>query len=180
MSLSAEEKLVALHVHARSAEGHGFHAQAESLFRGTFSAQLDRAARADDAVPGQSGNLPQDAHDLARGSGPARRFRDRSVAGHGSRRQGAKATQNAGTLVFISILVFVLALIFVLNVDRPYIYLCPYPYPYPAAWFSRIWGERAWIEIADSRIHPRLCHERFAGCCLPDNVSGTTFTGKSC
>jgi hypothetical protein len=39
-----ESKLMPLHIHARPAKRHTFHAQAESLFSGIFSAQLDSAA----------------------------------------------------------------------------------------------------------------------------------------
>jgi hypothetical protein len=67
-----KSKLVPLHIHARPAKRHTLHAQAESLFSGIFSAQLDGPARADHAVPWQSGNLLQDSHNLPRGSSPAR------------------------------------------------------------------------------------------------------------
>jgi hypothetical protein len=63
---------VPFHIHTRPAEGHALHAQAEFLFRSIFSAQLDRATYPHHAVPGQSGNLLQDAHNLTRGAGPAR------------------------------------------------------------------------------------------------------------
>ena len=36
--------LVALHINARSAESYAFHPQAEFLFSGIFSEQLDRPA----------------------------------------------------------------------------------------------------------------------------------------
>jgi hypothetical protein len=65
-------KFVPFHIHARSSEGHTLHAQAEFLFGGIFSAQFDGPARTDHAVPGQSRNLLQDAHNLTGGSGPAR------------------------------------------------------------------------------------------------------------
>jgi len=65
-------KLMPFHIHARPAESNALHAQAESLFRATFSAQLDRAARAHHSVPGQSWDLLQNSHHLAGGAGPAR------------------------------------------------------------------------------------------------------------
>jgi hypothetical protein len=60
------------HIHPRPVERHSLHPQAESLFSGIFSIQLDSAARPDHAVPGQSRNLLQDAHHLPRRSSPAR------------------------------------------------------------------------------------------------------------
>src|SRR6202790_3779546 len=69
-----KSKLVPLHIHARPAKRHTLHAQAESLFRGIFSGQPDRPARANHAVPWQSGNLLQDSHNLPRGARPARGF----------------------------------------------------------------------------------------------------------
>ncbi len=101
------------HIHAGAAEGDSFHAEAKFLFGGTFSGQLDGAARADYSVPGQSGNLPQDAHYLASSSGPARRFRYSAVTGDGSRRQGTNATHDAGALVFIRIPISILVFAFV-------------------------------------------------------------------
>jgi hypothetical protein len=72
MSQCLKSKLVPLHIHARPAKRHTFHAQTESLFSGIFSAQLDRPARPDHTMPGQSRNLLQDAHHLPRRSEPAR------------------------------------------------------------------------------------------------------------
>jgi len=101
--LAAKTKLVPLHIDAGAAEGDSLHAQAEFLFGGAFSGQLDGAARANYPVPGQSGNLAQDAHHLASSSRPARGFRYGAVTGDGSRRQGTNATQDAGALVFVPI-----------------------------------------------------------------------------
>jgi hypothetical protein len=73
-------KLVPFHVHARSAKSHSLHAQAEFLFGGIFSAQLDRSAGADHAMPRQIRRLLQDAHHLTRRSGPTRGLGDHPVA----------------------------------------------------------------------------------------------------
>src|SRR5450631_1812392 len=78
-------KLVLSHIHARPAKGHTLHAQAEFLFSRMFSTQLDGSARADHAVPRQSGNLLQDAHNLTRRSGPARSLGYSSVTRYRSR-----------------------------------------------------------------------------------------------
>ena len=67
-----KSKLVPLHIHARPEKRHTLHAQAESLFSGIFSAQLDGPARADHAMPGQTRNLVQDAYHLPRRASPAR------------------------------------------------------------------------------------------------------------
>lgn len=64
-------KLVPLHIHPRPAESDALHAQAKFLFSAIFSAQLDCTARADHAMPGQSRNLAQNTHHLARRSRPA-------------------------------------------------------------------------------------------------------------
>lgn len=90
------------HVHARSAEGDALHAQAESLLGGLFSGQLDGAAGSDDAMPGQSRDLLQDAHDLPGRARPARRSSHGSVAGHGSLGQGSDAARDSGSPVFRS------------------------------------------------------------------------------
>jgi hypothetical protein len=67
-------------------------------------------------VPGQSGNLAQDAHYLASGSGPARRFRYGAITGDGSRRQGADRTHDAGALRIVTILIPVSILAFAFGV----------------------------------------------------------------
>src|SRR5208282_4345361 len=114
-------KLVALHIHPYSAKAHALHAQSKSLFSGIFSAQLDCPARANYAMPGQSGNLPQDTHHLPSGSGPARSFSDRSVTRHRSCGQGANATDHAGALVFI----FILILIMIMLIPIPTLWTLP-------------------------------------------------------
>jgi len=72
MSQCLKSKLMTLHIHARPAKSHTLHPQTESLFSGIFSAQLDRATRPHYTMPGQSRNLLQNAHHLARGSRPSR------------------------------------------------------------------------------------------------------------
>lgn len=64
-------ELVPLHINSRAPKGNSFHSQAKSLFFSIFSPQLDRAPGAEDAMPGQSWNLPQNPHDLARRTGPS-------------------------------------------------------------------------------------------------------------
>lgn len=92
-------KLAPFHIHAHSSEGDTLHTKTESLFGPILSAQLDGPARADYAMPGQSGNLLQDSHYLARSSRPARRLGYRSVTRHPPRRQGANAAHDAGLLI---------------------------------------------------------------------------------
>jgi hypothetical protein len=58
-------EFVALHIHAHATEGHAFHFETESLFGTVFSGKFDGSAGADYALPGESGNLAQDADDLA-------------------------------------------------------------------------------------------------------------------
>jgi hypothetical protein len=71
--------LVHFHDYARSAKGHAFHAQAESLFSGGFAKAFNRAPGTDDAMPWQSRHLPQDADDLPRRTRPSSGPCDRSV-----------------------------------------------------------------------------------------------------
>ena len=88
-----------LHIDARSAKCHAFHAQAESLFGSAFSGKFDGAAGADHAVPGQSRGLAQQADDLARGSRPACGPGNRAVAGYFSLGQRADGAQDASVMV---------------------------------------------------------------------------------
>ena len=71
--------LVQFHVHARSAKGHAFHAQAESLLGGGFPGAFDRSTGADHAMPGQSRDLSQDSDNLPGGSRPTGGPGDRSI-----------------------------------------------------------------------------------------------------
>jgi hypothetical protein len=104
--------LVALHIHARSTESYALHTQPEFLFGGIFSEQLDRSARSDYAVPGQSGNLAQNSDYLPRGARPARSFGYRSITRHRSCRQGANAARDATALVRVVIFIFTFIFIF--------------------------------------------------------------------
>ena len=88
------------HIHPRPAESHALHAQAEFLFRAIFSAQLDRTARADHAMPGQSRNLAQNTHHLARRSRPAGSLSHSPIARNRSRRQAANAAHDASAFKF--------------------------------------------------------------------------------
>jgi hypothetical protein len=89
---------VEFHVDASSAEGDTFHLQAESLLGGVLSGQFDGAAGAEDAMPGQSWDLPQYTDDLTRCSGPACGAGNGSIGGDGSLGQGADGTDDAGAL----------------------------------------------------------------------------------
>lgn len=71
--------LVQRHIHARSTKSNAFHAEAKSLLSGLFTGQFDGPTRTDDALPGQSRDLPQDANDLPGGSLPACGPGNRSV-----------------------------------------------------------------------------------------------------
>jgi hypothetical protein len=86
-------KLMSLHIDARPVKNYSLHAEPKLLFRRIFSSQLDCAARADHAMPGQSSNLLQNAYNLTRRPRPPRRVRYGPIARHRSRRQPAKATQ---------------------------------------------------------------------------------------
>ena len=105
-------KLMPPHIYAHAPEGYAFHFQAESLFGAVFSGKFDGSAGADDALPGESGNLAEDADDLAGGSGPACGVGDGSIGGDGSWGQGANATGDLGgsvgglilTIIFLLIL----------------------------------------------------------------------------
>jgi hypothetical protein len=75
-----KSKFVPLHIDTRPAKSNALHAQPESLFRTIFGAELNGAARPDYAVPWQSGNLLEDAHNLASGPRPACGFGNRAIA----------------------------------------------------------------------------------------------------
>jgi hypothetical protein len=83
------------HIHPHAAKSYPFHAQAKTLFGAIFSRELDGTARAEHAVPGQSLNTLQDAHNLPRSSRPARSLGNRSVTRYLSRRQSANAVNDA-------------------------------------------------------------------------------------
>ena len=94
-----KSKLVPLHIHTRPEKRHTLHAQAESLFSGIFSAQLDGPARADHAMPGQARNLAQDAYHLPRRARPARGLSYSSVTRDHPHRQAANAAHDASALI---------------------------------------------------------------------------------
>ena len=91
-----EPEFVLLHIDASAAEGDAFHLQTESLLGSTFSGELDGTARADDALPGQAGNLTKNAYDLAGSSRPACGSGDGSVGGDGSFGQRANSGDDSG------------------------------------------------------------------------------------
>jgi len=51
---------VGFHVHAASSEAHTFSFQAQTLFDGRVPTELDLAARAEHALPGQTDGASQD------------------------------------------------------------------------------------------------------------------------
>lgn len=59
-------EFVRFHIHLAAAEAHAFGFEPESLFHGRIAAQLDLAASAEDALPGQSETVAQNGNDLAR------------------------------------------------------------------------------------------------------------------
>jgi hypothetical protein len=87
------------HIHPHAAKSYPFHAQAKTLFGAIFSRELDGTARAEHAVPGQSPNTLQDAHNLPRSSRPTRSLGNRSVTRYLSRRQSPNAADDASPLI---------------------------------------------------------------------------------
>jgi hypothetical protein len=87
------------HIHPQAAKSDPFHAQAKTLFGAIFSRELDGTARAEHAVPGQSLNTLQDAHNLPRSSRPTRSLGNRSVTRYLSRRQSPNAPDDASPLI---------------------------------------------------------------------------------
>jgi hypothetical protein len=63
-----ETKFVRFHIHLFSAETHAFGFEAEALLEGMFTAQLDFASCAEDALPGKPDGTVQDSCDLAGGT----------------------------------------------------------------------------------------------------------------
>lgn len=91
--------LVEFHVHSRSAKSDALHTQAESLLGGGFAGAVDGSTGADDAMPRQSRDLPQDADNLPGGSRPAGGPGDGSVSRDSSLWQSADGARDAGTLI---------------------------------------------------------------------------------
>jgi hypothetical protein len=88
------------HIHAYSAEGDAFHAQAESLLGGVFTGQLDRSAGPHHALPRQPVNLLEQPHYLPGRAWPTCGPGNRAVAGNSPARQGANALDDPRPLCF--------------------------------------------------------------------------------
>ena len=90
---------VLLHVDAASAELHSLGFQAKSLLEGVIAAQLDRASRAQHALPGQSDRSAQGRHHPAGSAGESGSLRDGTVAGNLATRDTPDGCDDAGAHV---------------------------------------------------------------------------------
>jgi hypothetical protein len=90
-----KEKFVPFHIDPRPAKRYPLHSQTKALFGAILSRKFDCATRPEDAVPGQTLNTLQDAHNLPRRSRPARSLGNGSVARNLSRGQSANTARDA-------------------------------------------------------------------------------------
>lgn len=84
------------HVDAAAAERNTFGFQAEALLKTRFPAQLDFAAGAEDALPGESDGSTQDADDLASGTGMSGGAGDGAIGRDFAARDQANSGENIG------------------------------------------------------------------------------------
>lgn len=85
-----------LHVNTAATKGDALGLQAESLLKAGFSAELDFAAGAEDAVPRESERTAQDADDLACGAGMSGSAGDSAVGCDFAARDGADSGEDGG------------------------------------------------------------------------------------
>jgi len=82
IKLTAESKLMPVHVHARAAKLDALHFQPEPLLQRVLARYADSASSADHAVPRQSVERPESANHLPRGSWKSGGGGDLSIGGH--------------------------------------------------------------------------------------------------
>ena len=82
------------HIHSLSAKSDAFSFQSQALFNGVVSAEFNRSASSDDAMPGQIEATAQRRYYLSSRTLVPRSLRNRPVRGHVSSGNGTNGLQN--------------------------------------------------------------------------------------